>query len=282
MKVFNKVAIIGVGLIGGSIGLAIKNKKLAKLVVGVARKEKTLKDALRLKAADKVTRNIQKAVKDADLVILCQPVEAIISSLPKISRFLKAGAIITDVGSSKEKIVESAERFLSREVFFVGSHPLAGSEKKGINFASAQIFKHSICVLTPTPRTNYEALKVIRELWQKIGAKTFTLKPSLHDSIVAFVSHLPHVLAFSLINSIPSAYLKFSSSGLKDTTRIASSDAEIWKDICLSNSAQILKSINQFEAALKKLKRQISLKDAPGIKRSFARAQKIRNNLNAR
>lgn len=281
MKRFDKVAIIGTGLIGGSIGLAIKKQKIANLVVGVSRTNKTLKNALRIKAIDQARRNINAAVKGADLVILCQPVEAIIDSLPKISRSLKAGAIVTDVGSCKEKIVKAAEKFLAKNVFFVGSHPLAGSEKKGNNFASGKLFEKSLCILTPTSKTNKKALNIIQKFWHKLGARTKILKPAAHDNIVAFISHLPHMLSFSLINTIPRAYLKLSSSGLKDTTRIASSDPAIWRDICLSNSARILSAIAKFENDLSKLKRQIKRKDAKGLKETFSQAQKIRNNLNA-
>lgn len=281
MKNFDRVAIIGVGLIGGSIGLALKKKRLSKEVIGVARKNKTLKDALGLKAIDKATRNIKSAVKDADLVILCQPIQAIIDSFPKILPFLKTGAIVTDVGSSKMEIVKAAHKILPRGVFFVGGHPLAGSEKRGINFASAKMFDNSICILTPTSTTHKKALKVIQEFWTGLGAKTVILKPDIHDKVVAFISHLPHLVAFSLINSIPSSYLKFSSMGLKDTTRIASSDAVLWRDICLSNSPQILKAIDAFEAVLRDFKRRILNKDLSGLNKKFSNAQKKRNNLNA-
>ncbi len=280
MKKFNKVAIIGVGLIGGSIGLAIKKRKIAKVIIGVSRKRKTLNDGLRLKAIDCATHDIGKAVKDADLVILCQPIEAIVASLPRISKLLKPGTIITDAGSCKEEIVKTAQKHLPGSVFFVGSHPLAGSEKKGVNFASHKMFNHSLCILTPTSRTDKNALKTIREFWHKLGARTIILKPLVHDNIVAFISHLPHILAFSLISSIPEAFLKFSSTGLKDATRIALSDPEIWKDICLSNSREILKSINRFEAVLRDIKRQISKKDSKGLLKTFSQAQKKRNILN--
>ncbi len=282
MKIFKKVAIIGVGLIGGSIGLALKKKKLAKEIIGVARKRKTLNCALRIKAIDKATRNIKEAVKDADLVILCQPIESIIDSLPKIAKLLKPGTIVIDVGSCKSEIVKSAQKHLPKNICFVGSHPLAGSEKKGVNFACEKIFKDSICVLTPTRSTDRKALKTIIEFWHKLGAKTSVLKPSIHDSIVAFISHLPHMIAFSLIDSIPAAYLKFSSTGLKDTTRIASSDPIIWRDICLSNSQDILKSLNKFEATLNNLKRQIQKKDRACLKSTFLRSQKKRNSLDVR
>ncbi|MDP2940207.1 MAG: prephenate dehydrogenase/arogenate dehydrogenase family protein [Candidatus Omnitrophota bacterium] len=282
MKIFNRVAIIGVGLIGGSIGLAIKKKKLAGEVIGVARKNKTLKDALRLKAIDWATHNIVDAVKDADLVILCQPVKAIIASFTKISKFLKPGAIVTDVGSSKQEIVSRAEDFLKDNIYFVGVHPLAGSEKKGVNFANSELFLKSMCILTPTMQTNKTALKKIKKFWRSLGAKTFVLKPDVHDRIIAFISHLPHILIFSLINSIPASYLRFSSTGLKDATRIASSDAVVWKDICLSNSKEILKAIETFEATLRNLKRQILKKDAHGLKRKFINAQKKRKILEGR
>lgn len=280
MKVFNKVAIIGVGLIGGSIGLALKKKRLAKKIIGVARKSKTFKDALRLKAIDQATRDISKAVKGADLVILCQPVEAIIASLPKIAKLLKPGTIVIDVGSSKSEIVKKAQKHLPRNVFFVGCHPLAGSEKKGIGFASSKLFDKTLCILTPTPATNKKALKAVENLWHKLGAKTCFLKPIVHDDILAFISHLPHVVAFSLINSIPAQYLKFSAAGLKDTTRIAASDPIIWKDVCISNAPQILKSLDCFESVLRKLKHQISKRDSPGLKKAFSQAQKKRLSLN--
>lgn len=257
MKLFNKIAILGVGLIGGSIALAIKKKRLAKEIVGVSRHKNSLLLAKRKGAVDRASLSLG-IIKDADLLILATPVNTIINLAPKISKIIKKECIVTDVGSTKEAIATSLEKKLPN---YVGSHPLAGSEKRGIINAHPDLFKDSLCILTPTRNTNKRALNKVNLLWQRLGARTVLLSPQTHDKILSFVSHLPHIVAFSLIGIIPKQYLKFASSGLKDTTRIAASETELWADILLSNQKNIIKSMELLEANISRVRLALQRKD---------------------
>jgi len=276
---FNKVAIIGVGLIGGSIGMALKKKRLAKEVIGLCHRKSTIALASRRKAIDKGTLNLKTAVKDADLIILATPIRSIIKLANRIIKYTNKNCILTDVGSSKLEIVKAIELRLPGYIKFVPAHPLTGSERKGVRFASGELFLDSICILTPTKKTNIQAMRSIRRLWQKLGAKVEILDPLRHDDIISFISHLPHMLAFSLINSIPKKYLKFATRGLQDSTRIAASDPLVWRDICLTNSNQILKAIEVFEQNLSRTKRLVRQKKAGAILKVFQDAKTKRETL---
>jgi len=276
MRLFNKVAIIGVGLIGGSLALAIKRKRLALEIVGVSRHKKTLLLARKIRAIDKGAQELN-IIKDADLVILATPVDTIINLAAKIYPFVKKGCIVSDVGSTKREIVSKLERIFPR---YIGSHPLAGSEKRGVVNANPGIIKGSLCILTPTKNTDQEALEKIKRLWSELGARVAFLAPDAHDKILSFVSHLPHLAAFSLIDIIPKEYLRLASSGLKDTTRIAASDSEIWCDIFLSNQKNILKSIELFQNNLSRIKSAIQRKDKKLLNKIIKEAKKKRNRLN--
>jgi len=278
-RLFNKVAIIGVGLIGGSLGMVIKKKGLARQVMGLARRSRTIREAIRQRAVDKGTLDFKTAIQEADLVVLATPVETIISSVSKIKKFLKKGCIVIDVGSCKKKIVEVLERKLPKGIAFVGTHPLAGSEKKGVNFAQANLFEDTLCLLTPTSKTKVLALKKIKKLWQAVGAEVEILKPDTHDKILATVSHLPHVLAFSLIKSIPAGHLPFSPRSLKEITRIASSDPVLWKDVFFNNSGNVLKAIRDFQTRLNELKKSIARRDAAGTLRFLQQAKQKRDSI---
>lgn len=257
MKLFNKVAIVGVGLIGGSIAQAIKKKGLAGEVVGVSRHKKTLLLAKRLKAIDRGSQDLN-IIKGADLVILATPVDIIMNLAAKISPLVSKECIISDVGSTKQRIVSKLERIFPR---YIGTHPLAGSEKRGIVNAQSDTFKGSLCIFTPTRYTDKKAQEKLRSLWTKLGAKVVILSPEIHDKILSFVSHLAHLAAFSLITTIPADYLKFASGGLKDTTRIAASDSELWADIFLSNQKYIIRAINNFQKNLGRIKSAINKRD---------------------
>jgi len=276
---FNKVAIIGVGLIGGSIGIALKKKRLAKEIIGLCHRKSTINIALRHKAIDKGTLNLKEAVRDADLIILSTPINFIIKLAYRITRLAKKDCILTDVGSSKFAIVNAIERHLPNNVKFMATHPLAGSEKKGVRFACGELFSNSICIFTPTKNTDKSVMRRVGKLWRSLGAKVVILGPSEHDSIISFISHLPHMLAFSLINSIPQKYLRFATRGLQDSTRIAASDPLVWRDICLTNSNQILKAIKAFEFHLSKIKRSVKEKDAKVILKVFKNAKVKREAL---
>ena len=275
MRLFNKVAIIGTGLIGGSLGLAIKKNKLAREVVGVSQHKNSLKRALKMKAIDRGSLSLD-IIKGADLLILATPVNKIIYFRKKIAKFVDKDCIVTDVGSTKQEIVVSLDNvFLN----FVGGHPLAGSEKRGIANSNAGIFKGSLCILTPTGKTSRFGLAKIKKLWAKVGARIVFMSPKEHDRILSLTSHLPHVVAFSLINSVPLEALKLASGGLKDTTRVAASDALLWKDIFLSNKENVLKSINLFQDNLLKIKGAIRKGDEKSLINILNQAREKRGKL---
>jgi prephenate dehydrogenase len=275
MKLFNTVAIVGTGLIGGSIGLAIKKKKLAQRIVGISRHKKNLLRALQRGAIDKGSQTLG-IVKGADLVILATPVKTILNLAPSIFKIVGKDSIVIDVGSTKKEIVGALEKFFPK---FLGCHPLAGSEKRSIAYAQADIFKDSLCILTPTKKTNPKALNLVRIFWSNLGAKTVLLTPGAHDKILSFVSHLPHAVAFSLIDIIPKEYLRFASSGLKDTTRIASSDSELWADILLSNAKNIVKTITMLEHNLTRVSKAIRDKNRRQLIKILKQAKKKRDSL---
>lgn len=275
MKRFNKIGIVGVGLIGGSLGLAIKEKGLAGEVIGISRKKTSLRLAKEKKAIDKGSLDFN-ILKDVDLVILATPVNTIIDLAKKISKIIPKDCIVTDVGSTKQEVVNCLERIFP---YYIGSHPLAGSEKRGIRFADKDIFKDSLCVLTPTKNTSPEVLIKIKGFWQKLGMKVVLVSPRFHDKVLSFISHLPHILAFSLVNTAPKRFLDFAASGFKDTTRIASSESEIWQDIFLSNRNYILKAIDLFQKNLSQIKSAIKAKDKESLKRFIDQARKKREQL---
>lgn len=278
---FKKVAIIGVGLIGGSLGLAIKKKKLARSVVGIGRRRPSIQAALRCGAIDVGTKDLRSGVRDADLVIVATPVCSITKIVKKIVRDLKSGAILTDVGSTKSQIIEEIEIYLRDRISFVGSHPLAGSEKRGVNFANADLFRGSTVIMTKTRKTKSSSIKSLSQFWRSLGVARVVVKtPEEHDRIVAEISHLPHLIAAALINSISDKSLKFAAGGFKDATRIAASDPDIWRDICVTNRRQILKSLDRFERSLLRIKALIKNASREKLYREFAKSKRIREKLN--
>ncbi|MFZ5799957.1 MAG: prephenate dehydrogenase [Candidatus Omnitrophota bacterium] len=276
---FNKVAIIGVGLIGGSLGMAVKKNRLAKEVVGMARRPKTITEAIKLKAIDRGSIEPQ-IIKGADLVVLATPVATIIDIVPKLKKYLTKGCIVIDVGSCKQEIVSQIEKTLPPAVSFIGCHPLAGSEKKGVAAAAADIFSDSLTIITPSSRSRHsQALRKIKLLWQALGAKVVILSPKQHDKILAFLSHLPHILAFSLINCVPSQYLSLSPCSLREMTRIAASDSLLWRDILLMNRGNLLCAIAGFTAQLNKLRSMLSRSDGSRLLQILTRAKSKREKI---
>lgn len=275
MKMFNKVVIFGTGLIGGSLGLALKRKHLVNRIIGLSRHKKNARMALRVGAIDCIGSSID-AVRDADLVILASPVDAIINIAQKIAKRLKSDCIVIDVGSTKENIVTRSGALIPN---FVGCHPLAGSEKKGIENARRDIFSGTICIITPTTETKKDHLNKIKLLWRKLGAQVVILAPKKHDQILAFTSHLPHMIAFSLIGSIPEKFLKLSSGGLKDTTRISGSNASLWSEIFLSNRKNLLASVSSFQVKLAALKLALANRDMKRLTKILSAAKRKRERL---
>ncbi len=246
---FGTVCIIGTGLIGGSIGLGLKKRNLAKTIIGVGHRTASLEKATKMHAIDIGLLNSEEAVKDADIVILATSVNKIIDTAKKIIPLMKRNAILTDVGSTKKYIVEQISHNLRKDITFIGAHPIAGSEQRGVEFASADLFEGCTCIITPMGNHTNEG-ETISHLWRLLGAKIKYMTPEQHDEILAFVSHLPHLAASCLINAIKEEYLVCGASGLRDTTRVASGDPELWVDIFCQNRENVIKSIDQFIAEL--------------------------------
>lgn len=275
MKKFNKIVIIGTGLIGGSLGLALKKKDLAGQIIGLSRKKANANLAKRCKAIDIVGRSLE-VVKDADLVILATPVDIILKLAPKIAKQIKKDCCVIDVGSSKEKIVARLDKIIPN---FVGCHPLAGSEKRGAKNIQPDIFFGCTCILTPTEKTNQNTLNKIKLFWQKIGAKTVLLTPQAHDRALSLTSHLPHALAFALINSVPDNLLNLSAGGLKDITRIAASDPKLWSQIFLSNRNNLICAFASFQDKINALKTALRNNDRRSLIKILNAAKNKRKKL---
>lgn len=291
MRHFNQVAIVGVGLIGGSLGMILRRKGLASKVVGIGRRVENLKTAVELGAIDSYVVDAKDGVRDADLVVLATPVDTYDRHLTEWASCLKQGAIVTDVGSVKGLLVEQAERAMPAGVHFVGAHPIAGKEKTGVASGSDQLFKGARCIITPTKTTNPQALEQVRAMWQETGSVVLTMDVHLHDKILGAVSHLPHVAAFALMNAlaeirdqqIPSLDLEsHSGGGLRDTTRIAASSPEMWRDIFLWNRDNVVTFIEAYERSLSQLKQLIRVGDAAGIEKELERAKQEREKLSTR
>ncbi|MFH0940787.1 MAG: prephenate dehydrogenase/arogenate dehydrogenase family protein [Candidatus Omnitrophota bacterium] len=256
MRPFKKITIVGVGLLGGSVGLAVRKHKLADKVTGFFRDKGKIAAAVKMGAVDEGTDDLKKAVALSGLIILCSPVSDIIKKLKILKKIAGKTTIITDTGSTKSKIVKAAT-----PLNFIGSHPLTGSEQSGVSHARADLFKNSILILTPQHCKQSKSLTRLAEFWEKLGSKTIVMTPEKHDHILAFSSHLPHATAFSLMQALPKETIGFAAGGLKDATRIALSNPDIWADIFLSNSKEVLKSINAFETSLKTLKKAVAGQD---------------------
>lgn len=283
MERIRSVAIIGVGLIGGSLGLALKKANLVQNIIGIGRREEKLQQALKLGAVDSIVTDIYFGVKRVDLVILATPVNSILEIATQMIPYLKMGAIVMDVGSTKKKIVCKLTPSLSlSEVHFVGTHPLAGSEESGIEVAKTDLFEGATCVITPVPQTNEEALSLVRSLWEGIGAKVVEMTPEIHDELIAYSSHLPHIVAASLADLVrmqDKKILPLLASGFKDTTRIAASHPVMWSDICLTNQEEILKSISEFKKILDKWQKLIEQANPDALTREFEEVKKFRNEI---
>jgi prephenate dehydrogenase len=278
---FDKVTIVGVGLIGGSLAMVMKEKGLASHIVGVGRGIQNLKDASQLGIVDEYTTDLLAGVKGASLVVLASPVCSITEIAKQISQHLDKGAIITDVGSVKNEIIQTVERSIPDGLFFVAGHPIAGTENSGAKAAFSALFKEMRCILTPTNKTNSGALGKIKNLWEQAGSNVIIMSPEDHDRILAAVSHLPHIVAYSLVNSIlgmkdSSNVLKYCAGGFKDFTRIASSSPEMWRDIFLLNKDEILKTVTNFQEEISKLKGLIEGDDSQGILDELKRTAGVR------
>lgn len=277
MKKYNKIAIIGVGLLGGSIGLAVKRRKLAREVVGICRREISLRRALARGACDRVTLNFRDGIKGADLVIIATPVGKIVDMARNVIRYSDGDMILTDVGSTKADVVGRINRMVTRNIKFVGSHPMAGSEKSGVKFADGNLFKGSVCIVTKSPGTDKAALNMVMLFWKSLGAILRVLSPEEHDSYIAYISHLPHMAAAALVNSAGPKSLEYSSTGFKDTTRIASSDPELWHDIFMTNRQAVSRAVSGYSKCLSDIAKSIESNNSGALLKLLKKAKKIRD-----
>jgi prephenate dehydrogenase len=279
---FRHITIIGVGLIGGSFALALRKHGFQGTITGIGRNTKNLSKAKKLGIIDQYTTDFSKGIKDADLIMLAVPVGQFETILKNIRLDLKKGAIVTDVGSVKSQIVKRLEPLMPKGVFFVGAHPIAGKECSGVTCASADLYENARCIITPGPATDKTALKKVISLWKKVGAQTMLMDPGEHDVIFSAVSHLPHVVAYALVNGIlkvDKAILHHGGKGLRDMTRIAKSPAELWRDICSHNKKNILRSLKMFSSSISHITKLIERSDWQGLEKEFIKAREARQPL---
>jgi len=283
--VFDRVAIIGAGLIGGSIGLALRRRRLARFVVAVARSDETLRLAVERGAADAATRALSEAVAGADLVVLAAPVSLIIEHLGAIAEAVSEHCLVTDVGSVKASIVATAEQALPHPSRFVGGHPIAGSEARGIAAARPDLFEGATWILTPTAITGEQALDRAQDLVARLGARSLLLAPAEHDRLLARTSHLPHLAAAALVDVVaalarshPEA-LEVIGQGFRDATRIAAGDAALWADIALANADALLAAADEMNASMTRLAQALRSRNRPELERLLADAQQARRAL---
>lgn len=248
-----RLSILGVGLLGGSIGLAVKSKVSSCTVAGYGHRRSTLEKAVALGAADEVHEDPAAAVRGADLVILCTPVGTFSDLLRAIKSSLAVGAVVTDVGSTKASVVEAAEQLLPPTVKFVGSHPIAGSEKRGVEFARADLLAGALCILTPSEKTDVGALEGVESFWHSLEMRTTRVSPAEHDRRLADVSHLPHAVAAALVRMQEEASFPLAGRGFADMTRIAGGDAGLWRDILLDNRQNLIAGLERLGGELSRL-----------------------------
>jgi prephenate dehydrogenase len=279
MKRLGSVAIVGVGLVGGSIGLALRQRGLADNVVGIGRRQVSLRIARRVGAVTHTTIDLAKGVADAELVIVCTPVGQIVQHARAVAAACPEGTLISDVGSAKQVIVAALDGPLPRGCRFLGSHPIAGSEKAGPSYAQADLFEGRVAVLTPTRNTRAEDFDLLEAFWQGLGSVVVQMSPEEHDRALAVTSHLPHVAAAALAVTVSEPCFRLSGAGLLDATRVAAGDPGLWKQILLMNRENVLTALEQFGANLSAVHAAIRDRDEACLERFLTMAKKNRDAL---
>jgi len=280
---WKKVTLVGVGLLGGSLGLALKRRRLAGSVAGFVRRAASVRECVKLGAVDWATRDLRSAVDGAELIVLCTPIAQMRPLVKRMIPSLRRGAIVTDVGSVKGSVVRDLESlFVGSGAYFVGSHPMAGAEKTGVTAARADLFVNAVCVLTPTHRSDRSAVRKVEALWKSVGSRVLRLRPDLHDDLVSRSSHLPHVVAAELANYVlrpghPKEQAALCANGFRDTTRIASGSPEMWRDIALANRQNLTRSVEDFIRELQTFKRALRANREEEIARFFEKAKQRRD-----
>ena len=281
---FNKITIVGLGLIGGSLALALKASKQVGTVVGIDTNDDTIKYAFENEIIHEGASEINEVIYGSDIVVISTYVGSIADTAKSVSEIASDKTIITDVGSVKESVVKQVESDLPGHLHFVGGHPIAGTENSGVQSAELELFKGRRCILTPTDQTDPEAKQKVAKMWEIVGSKVFEIDPNTHDHIFGIVSHLPHIVAYSLINSVVDAddsdkLLEFAGGGLKDYTRVSASSPEMWVEIFKANKNQLLSSINVFKNSLEKIESAIENEDFEKLKIELEKAAKTKRSL---
>lgn len=276
MKDLKNISIIGLGLLGGSISLATQQRLNGVTVTGYSHRPRTRRKARELAVATEIVGSLAAAVADADLVILASPIFTFPEYFAQLRELVKPGCIVTDVGSTKVLPHQWAEEHLDRHVHYAGSHPIAGSEQRGVEFARDDLLAQARCILTTTPHTNREAVRVLKGYWRALGCFVETLSPSEHDRVYADVSHLPHLIAAALVNASDHNDMKFAGKGYLDSTRIASGAASIWTDVLLANTTNLTQGIDRVLAELSKLRQAIEDQDKEAIEALLEEARRKR------
>jgi len=279
----NRLAIIGVGLIGGSLARALRSKKVCESVIGYGRSRNNLKKAVELNVIDEFSEDISRVVKNADVVVLATPLATNESLFTTMRDSLSDNVVITDVGSVKGYVVDAARHSLGNLLpQFVPGHPIAGNEKSGVEASYAELFDAHRVILTPLPETNVHAINLITQMWEVTGAEVVHLDVEHHDAILAATSHLPHLLAYALVDCLASMQnrdeiFKFAAGGFADFSRIASSHPQMWHDICFSNRKQLLVTVDKFSEHLNGIKKAIEDEDSEALLTIFTRAKHERD-----
>jgi prephenate dehydrogenase len=251
MKPLGCVASVGVGLIGGSIGLALRQRHLAEKVIGIGRHQETLRIARRVGAVTNTSVDLPKGVAEAELVVVCTPVGSIVEHVRQSAAYCREGALITDAGSTKRVIVEALDGQLPRGCRYLGSHPLAGGERSGPNHADAELFEGRVAILTPTKNTRAEDFDLLEDFWSALGSMVVQMPAEEHDRALALTSHLPHAVAAVLATLIPESYFRLSGAGLLDTTRVAGGEASLWAQIFAQNREHVAAALEAYETKLR-------------------------------
>ena len=283
---FKKVCIIGCGLIGSSLARAIKKHNLSEKIVSSNRSDIVNKKVLELKIVDDSSSDTQKMVNDSDLIIIATPLSSYENVILKIKNSLKNGMILTDVGSVKERVISLVEKAIPKDVSWIPSHPIAGTEESGPEAGFSELFKNRWCILTPSKKAKEKDINTLKSFWKKIGSKVDIMDAKQHDYILSITSHIPHLVAYNIVNTSiniqeekQSAIIKYSAGGLRDFTRIAASNPIMWRDIFIQNKTNTSKEIEKFIANLEDLKNAIENEDGKKLEEIFIKTKKIRKEI---
>ena len=283
---FNKVCIIGCGLIGSSIARAIRKNHLSNKIVSSNRSDSVNKKVIELKIVDDSSSDTKKMAEGSDLIIIATPLSSYEDIISKIKNTLKSGTILTDVGSVKENVINLIEKDVPANVSWISSHPIAGTEESGPEAGFSELFKNRWCILTPSKKAQEKDIKLLETFWKKIGSKVDIMEAKQHDYILSITSHIPHLIAYNVVNTSlniqdekESVIVKYSAGGLRDFTRIAASNPIMWRDIFIQNKKNTSKMIDKFIEDLEDLKKAIENEDGKKLEEIFTKTKKIRKEI---